>query len=49
MALPDGRTCEDCRQIRHCAALGYSWPERERCDFSPIRFHDVAGSRERTV
>jgi hypothetical protein len=43
-ALPAGRTCADCRHIGRCTSLGYSWPDRDRCDFNPTRFYDVVGS-----
>jgi hypothetical protein len=36
--LPDGKTCADCAHINRCKGIGYSWPERNECDFSPSRY-----------
>lgn len=39
MALPDGYTCKDCFAFRrHCEPLGISKPDRETCDWLPVRF-----------
>lgn len=38
MALPEGKSCADCKHIRRCVAFGYSAPENTSCDFYPRRF-----------
>jgi hypothetical protein len=38
MELPDGKTCGDCRNFRHCAAFYAHKPTDTYCDFFPRRF-----------
>lgn len=40
--LPAGRTCADCRHIRRCQLLGFTWPTRKECEFAPSRFVPTA-------
>lgn len=49
MSLPDGKTCGDCVHLRRCLGIGYtSSAENDRCDFYPIRFHEVPAERTQT-
>jgi hypothetical protein len=38
MNLPAGRTCGDCNQFQHCAALLSRIKDDEVCDWYPSRF-----------
>jgi hypothetical protein len=38
MDLPDGKTCADCRHVKHCVAMYDVKPENTWCDFHPRRF-----------
>jgi hypothetical protein len=38
MALPDGKTCADCRSFRRCQWLINRWGTEKACDWSPSRF-----------
>lgn len=38
MALPDGKTCRDCRHLRRCVALLNIASTNTVCDFYPSRF-----------
>lgn len=42
LRLPPKKTCADCAHIRRCSAFGFSWPERNECDFWPVRFRPPA-------
>jgi hypothetical protein len=50
MALPAGKTCDDCAFLPRCTALFGCKPTNVRCDFSPSRFHPhPAGKRGPTI
>lgn len=38
MRLPEGATCDDCRNVSHCFGFGFSHTGRASCDFWPSRF-----------
>lgn len=38
MELPEGKTCGDCANVRHCVAFYAHTPADTYCDFFPRRF-----------
>ncbi len=38
MKLPEGRTCQDCRNFGYCRSLFSCEPTNVSCDWSPSRF-----------
>ena len=40
MRLPQGKTCGDCANFRHCGAFYARRATDDCCDFSPSRFRD---------
>jgi hypothetical protein len=38
MALPEGKSCDDCKHASRCFAFGFSQAGRASCDFWPSRF-----------
>ena len=41
MALPQDKTCDDCRHSRRCFGFGFSKTGNTSCDFWPNRYSDA--------
>ena len=42
MALPQGKTCDDCRFFKHCSAFIGNVAGNTSCDWYPVRFIEAA-------
>lgn len=40
MALPAGKTCDDCVHLLRCLSFGFTKQHAVRCDFSPSLFQE---------
>jgi hypothetical protein len=39
--LPEGKTCSSCFHFNICREIGFTWDDRNNCDFYPNKYKET--------